>query len=101
MDLALEMGMPVEHLARIMTEREFRRWHLYATKKLLPAARVELYLAQIAQMIGITMGGAKDAKITDYLIVLEPVKEVTVETPEDIVAEARKAFGYNPRKKKG
>ena len=49
MDLALEMGMPVETLKCVMTERELGMWRHYASKKLLPARRSELYLAQIAQ----------------------------------------------------
>lgn len=97
MDLALELGHPAEVLARTMTEREFRRWQVYAGKRLLPTQRVELYLAQIAQMIAITMGGAKNVRITDYLLEMQQ-PAATLPDDEDVVEAARKAFGYNPRK---
>ena len=95
MDLALELGQPAELLARTMTEREFQRWQKYARSRLLPTRRLEYYMAQIAQLIAITMGGAKDVGLQDYLIELrqEEVAEVV-----DLEA-ARKAFGYNPRRK--
>lgn len=98
MDMALALGQPAELLARTMTERELRRWHTYALKRALPTRRLEFYLAQIAQMIAITMGGAKEAKITDYLIELESDDQPPPLNDEDVVASARRAFGFNPRK---
>jgi hypothetical protein len=92
MDLALELGQPIEVLARTMTEREFRLWALYAKRKLLPTRRMEVYLAQVAQVIAAAMGGAKQVSISDYLIRMdyqEPAEVIDIE-------EVRKAFGYNP-----
>lgn len=98
MDLALEMGMTAEGLARTMTERELRRWMGYVQRKRLPTQRLELYLAQLAQIVAITMGGARQAKISDYLIELQPPL-ATGEEPVDLEA-VRKAFGYNPKRKR-
>lgn len=100
MDLALELGVPAEGLARVMTDREFRSWHTYAAKRLLPTRRLEFYLAQVAQMIAITMGGAKDAKLSDYLIELVPEAE-PVGTAEVVdLDKLREEFKFNPRKRK-
>jgi hypothetical protein len=60
MALALELGQSVATLKSTMTEREFRAWEIYASRKMLPTRRIELYLAQIARAMA---GG----KITDYL----------------------------------
>jgi hypothetical protein len=98
MDLALELGMSSEVLARTMTERELRRWVRYVQRKLLPTRRLEVYLAQIAQMIAITMGGAKDAKISDYLIEIEAADAVSVDDID--VEDVREAFDFNPRNRK-
>jgi hypothetical protein len=99
MDLALELGSTEERLARLMSEREFRRWQKYAAKRLLPTRRLEFYLAQIAQLIAITMGGVKDAKLSDYLI--EPAPVAVHEDAEVVdIAALRKAFGFKPRKGK-
>lgn len=99
MELALEIGQPAEFLARMMTEREFRRWIAYRGKRMWPMQRMEMYLAQIAQLIAITMGGAKEAKITDYLIELRQAGPVESEVVD--LKEIREAFGYSPRKRKG
>lgn len=100
MELALEMGMPFELLSRVMTERELRRWDQFRLQKAFPTQRVVLQLASIAQHIAGTMGGAKNPKLGDYVIQFEdPTLDVEDEA-EVIVAEARLAFGYNPRRKK-
>lgn len=96
MDLALEFGMPAEQLARQMTERELGKWALRAREQWLPGKRIEWYLAQIAWLISVTMGGAKDVSIDDYKLKLEPADA----EPEEASAEdARLAFGFNPIKK--
>lgn len=95
MDLALEFGMPAEELARRMSEREFRQWVKRAKSHWLPGARAEFYLAQIARLIAVTMGGVKDSTISDFMLDLEPAGE-----PEDEVEVAREAFGFSPRKRK-
>ena len=55
MDLALELHMTVAELKQSMTEGEFVLWQHYARKKMLPARRLEMYLAQVAQ---VTAGGS-------------------------------------------
>ena len=67
MDLALEFGLPVGVLSRLLTERELRAWRRYAERKMLPSRRVEIYLAHIARYIAITMGGSK-APLTAFLL---------------------------------
>jgi hypothetical protein len=59
MDLALEFGLPVGMLSRLLTERELLAWNRYSRRKMLPQRRIELYLAQIARLIAVTMGGSK------------------------------------------
>lgn len=68
MDLALELHMTVEQLKASMTEGEFVMWQHYARKKMLPARRHELYMAQVAQ---VTAGGRLDAFLFDRLTTAE------------------------------
>lgn len=105
MELALEMGMPEELLSRVMTEREFRRWDRFRLSNALPSQRIVLQLAQIAQRVDVAMGGAKDTKLRDYVIEFhDPTADVIdVDaglSDEQIVLEARQAFGFNPQKRK-
>jgi len=93
MDLALEFGLPVGVLSRLLTEREFRAWDRYARRKMLPSRRVELYLAQIARYIAQTMGGA-DAPLSAFLFDPQP------DAPDEVdLDEMKKAFGFNPQRK--
>lgn len=78
-DLALAFGTPALSLARQLTEREFVQWQRYAAQKMLPQRRIELMLAQIAQLIAVTMGGAKNTKLTDYLFDAQQEQEMTAE----------------------
>jgi len=59
MDLAMEFGLPVGVLSRLLTERELKAWNRYARRRMLPQRRIEAYLAQIAQLVAQTMGGSK------------------------------------------
>lgn len=98
MDLALEFGMPAEQLARVMTEREFGWWMRRANTQWLPLKRMEWYLASITQAIAMTMGGAKDATVDDFMLNLE-----SSPIAGDDLDVAKHAFGFNPvgkRKKK-
>jgi len=96
MDIALHLGSPVEQLRRNMTERELGWWADYSRRNWLPLQRIEWYLARITQAIAVTMGGAKEAPLSDFLLQLE-----TPETAEVIdIEEMRKAFGFNPRNRK-
>lgn len=61
MDLALEFGMPVAQLKRVLSVSELADWYAYARKKLLPTRRIEHHLAQIAQAFA---GGS----LNDYLL---------------------------------
>lgn len=68
-DLALELGCSVASLDQ-MTEREFRKWSAYAAKRLLPAQRMEVYLAQVCSTIAQSVGNS-EMKISDFLIELK------------------------------
>jgi len=65
MDLALELGMTLHQLKRVLPASELADWYAYARKKLLPTRRIEHYLAQIAQAFA---GGA----LGDYLLIDPP-----------------------------
>lgn len=98
MDLALELGVPAEQLAAQMSEREFVWWAKRAQRQWLPSRRIEWMLAQVAHMIAVTMGGAKDVSVSDYMLRLEPEDEA--DAPADVDA-ARAFFAFNPIKKGG
>jgi hypothetical protein len=95
MELALHFGMPADELSRRMTEAEFRKWQRYASRKALPFPRLEVLLAQVAMMVA-RMGGAKNVTVKDFML-QEPE-----ELPDNVthIDVARRAFGFNPRKKK-
>jgi hypothetical protein len=88
MDLALHLGMTAGGLKATMTEREFVAWQVYAGRRMLPWRRVELALAQVAQLIAQTMGGVKGSKLADFLFDPKPDDEGADEatTPEDVAA---------------
>lgn len=92
MDLALALGLPGHHaLARRMTEGEFVEWQEYASKRMLPQRRIELYLAQIAYYVA-RLDGVRNRGIEDYLF--DPETDTVAEpTVEDEIA----FFGFNPR----
>lgn len=83
-----------------MPARELRKWNAYRNRKLLPWQRLEFYLAQIAQLIAITMGGMKRAKVADFLLKeREPDEEEL--TPEEQLVLAKEAFQFKPNSRKG
>ena len=95
MDLALEFGMPVSKLTGILKESELKRWALYARRYGLPTRRLQVQMAQIALTIA-RVNGNGDATLQDFLNdPVEPLK------PEQNLALAKQAFGFNPRHKKG
>jgi hypothetical protein len=93
MDLALEFGEPVEQLKQRMTEREFAWWAKRSATHWLPSRRVEWYLAQLAYMIAVTMGGAKDVSLSDFMLNLEP----PTEEPEMTMDELKRTYGAHPK----
>lgn len=97
MDLAAQLGTTASGLSRGMTERELGDWTLYAKRRMLPQRRLELYLAQIAMMVGVCMSGRKDAKLSDYLF--DPPEDDHGDDEEPDADEVRAAFGFNPVKK--
>lgn len=97
MNLALHLGGSADVLARSMTEAELQRWSVYVRRHALPFRRLELLLAQVSMLIASTMGGAKNVKLKDYML-----KELDEELPANVtrIEDKRKAFGFNPRKRK-
>jgi len=93
MDLALALGQPVGTLARTMTEGEFSDWTQYAAKRMLPARRTELYLAQIAMFIAQSMGGAKNTHLSDYMFDPDDDEAAGEATADDEAA----FFDFRPR----
>ena len=91
MDLALALGMTVQTLEQEMSAVEFGLWQRYAAERMLPWRRMELYLAQVAQIIARTVGGNKEAMLSDFVF------DSMGEEPEE---NAAAAFGFSPRKKK-
>lgn len=92
MDLAIALGQPGHHaLARRMTEAEFVEWQHYASKRMLPQRRMELYLAQIAYHID-RLNGARNRTLQDYLF--DPVDD-REPTAEDEI----EFFGFAPRRR--
>lgn len=94
MDLACELGTSADTLARTFTEGEFADWQLYARKRMLPQRRLELYLAQIAQMVAAHCGRVKDTKLTDYLFDPEPDDDAEPSADDEAAF-----FGFNPTSK--
>jgi hypothetical protein len=94
--------MPVATLARTMTQNELRDWQVFAARFSLPSRRLELYLAQIALLIAVCMGGVKDAKLTDYLFDPPPTpaeQKKAMAEQKKAIDEAKQFFGFAPRKK--
>ena len=79
-----------------MTEAELQEWGRLASRRGLPWQRIELLLAQLAMVVAKTMGGAKNVRVDDFML-----KEPEV-LPDNVthIDIARKAFGFNPRRKK-
>lgn len=93
MDLALHLGSPAGVLARTMTEAEFGDWQSYASTRMLPWRRVEMYLAQIALLIARTMGGHEGNDIRAFMF---DAADEPQESAEDQAAAAREFFGFSP-----
>lgn len=96
MELALEFGMPVGMMSRVMSEAELEQWARYASRRLLPTKRIEILLAQVSRFIAMTMGGATDASIADFMIQPRIEEPEVVVTDEDL-AEMKEFFGFSPR----
>lgn len=90
------LGVPAEHLAARMTEREFVAWQRYAARRMLPQRRLELYLAQIAMLIAKTMGGHTDATLDDYCFDPADSEPAQALDDDELVDEARDFFGFAP-----
>lgn len=85
-------------MLRSMNEAELQGWLRYERVYKFPQRRIELMLAQLANLIARTMGGVKDSKVADFML-KEPEDE---EMPANVTRldAVRAAFGFNPRKKK-
>ena len=97
MDLALELGMPYEELARTMTEREFVHWQVYMGRRMLPTRRLEVYLAQLTFHVARAWGGAQNTKVTDYLLFDHREQDERPMTEDEQLEEAIQTFNFKPR----
>jgi len=59
--------MTLATMERTMSEREFRQWIAYASKRPLPTRRLEAYLANVCSVIAQTSGNA-EVKLSDFLL---------------------------------
>ena len=71
-----------------LSNTEFVELQHFANKYQLPSRRNELLLAQLAQYIAMTMGGAKESPLIDYMPYREAVEVADIEelTAEEIRA---------------
>ena len=95
-DLALELGQPVEVLARTMTEREFKAWQRYAERRMLPSRRMELALAQLTMWVAV-LCGVTDKSVGDFLLDVPTADEAG----ESDVDDLKSALGFAPRNRGG
>ena len=91
MDLALHLGRTVDELEREMTGVEFVLWQRYASRRMLPWRRMELYLAQVAHTISVVMGGNAQSKLSDFLFDSLDAEDGADEDPVEF-------FAFAPRK---
>jgi hypothetical protein len=100
MDLALELGQPLTVIAR-MSERELARWARYIARRGLPMRRLELGLAQIAKLIGETMGGMEGVSIDDFLFYQRQEEGDDEELTAEELEELKAGIGFAPEKNDG
>lgn len=102
MDLSLQLGRPVEALAREMTERELQLWVRYARERMLPARRIELYLAQLSFICAKGLGVASaNATVEDYLFDGPADPEGDDDNEGDDLEQLMEAFDFRPSRKDG
>jgi hypothetical protein len=89
--LSLELGVPLHELGS-MPERVLKLYHAYGEQRGFPIRRLELYMAQLTLVVAKTFGGAKNAKLTDFL--LDPTRK----PPE--IDEVKMQLQFSPRKRK-
>lgn len=95
MDLALSFGVSDDWLRKTMTEPQLQRWARYAANPGMPFKRLEIYLAQIALMVARgPIQGAENMTVKDFL--MSRADEEEDYEGDDIVNDARDAFGYAP-----
>lgn len=95
MDLALALGQPTALLKHAMTERDLSRWIAYVRKRQFPSFRLEVYIAKLTMVVAQVMGGAKDAKLSDFI--LEFDSDAPMEDDDFDVDDVHEAFDFRPR----
>lgn len=82
--MSLELGIPAAEIEQ-WPEAELRRYLYYADRHMLPLQRQEFYLAQIAYVMAVTMGGFS-GEMTDLMLHTgnEASDETETEDEEDI-----------------
>lgn len=90
--MAFELGRTPQELKETLLASDYDLIGHYTNKRYLPSRRIELQLARVCQLIAQTMGGAKNAKLSDFLF--DPIEVATQDEIEDI----KNYFGFKPRK---
>ena len=93
-DLSFEFGKLPNELAAEMPEADLHMMHLYSQRRLLPQRRLEIMLARLCMYMDAYMGGAKNVKVSDYLLDYVEEEEMSGE-------EVAEYFGFNPINKRG
>ncbi len=99
MDLALEFGVPYDHLRRTMGMDELLLWADYRNRREFPSRRIEVYLAQVCAWIARTAG--HNVRIPDFFIDFD-VKSMRadIDLDEIDVEQVKDAFGFAPTMRK-
>jgi len=93
-DLAFELGRTPQELSAQLSLSDLSLLDAYARKRLLPSARIELMLAQIAAAVTRYCGGVATASPADFLIGLRSESgQEEVEPDPDAVAAS---LGFSP-----
>lgn len=90
------LGMSTHALAHSLTEDELQDWRHYAAHRMLPQRRIELLLAQIAQLIAAYCGRVPNTRLQDYLFDPQPDHAPSgTGSPEEL----HRFFDFQPRRK--
>ena len=100
MSLSFALGVPLGELRR-MPFADLQQYLAYAERHRLPAARVELMLAQVA-LVFAQVNGNQNLGLADFLRPLQPPADEEPEEidPEQAAADVAQFLGYAPRKRR-
>jgi hypothetical protein len=91
--------MSTHSLAHTLTEDELQDWRRYAAHRMLPQRRIELLLAQIAQLIAAYCGRVPNTRLQDYLFDPVPAASTVSTALSGSTEELHAFFEFKPRRK--